>query len=175
MQPVIDKAKHIKLAIFDVDGVLTTGEVLYGAKGGEYKAFHIHDGFGIRLLQKVGIQIAIITAKESASVASRVLDLGIQHFYQGQENKVPAYEDIKQKLQLSDQQISYMGDDFPDIPLLRRAGLAITVPNAPDVMRQYTDYVTTHKSGKGAVREICDLILKAQDLYMPMLNSYLNQ
>src|SRR3990167_3950577 len=170
---LIERVKLIKLAIFDVDGVLTSGGIVYGAGGAEYKVFHVHDGFGIKLLQKAGIEVAIITAKISASAAARVADLGITHFYQGQENKIPAYEDIKKKLQLADQQVAYMGDDFPDLPLLRRVWFAVTVPNAPDVMREYANYITTCQAGQGAVREVCDFILKAQDQYSKVLHAYL--
>lgn len=170
---VTEKAKRIRLLILDVDGVLTTGIIYYGSEGFEMKGFHLHDGLGIKLLQKSGIAVAIISGKNSEPVARRLRDLQIQHIYLGLEDKLPAYEELKQKLQLNDEQIAYMGDDLPDLPLLRRAGFAITVPQAAGVIREHVDLVTTAKAGKGAVREVCELILNAQDQYQNMIQSYL--
>jgi len=169
----IEKAKKIRLVIFDVDGVLTNGALIYGQNGSEYKEFHVHDGFGLRMLQKSGVQIAIITAKNSEIVAQRAKDLKIQHVYQGQENKIPAFEDLKTKLQLSDEEIAYVGDDLPDLPLIRRVGLGVTVANAPAIMQQYAAWITKAKGGKGAAREVCDLIMEAQGSYQAMVKSYI--
>src|SRR5689334_7761226 len=140
MPTAIEKAKNIRLLILDVDGVLTTGAIYYGSNGGEMKGFHIHDGLGIKLLQKTGVLVAIISGKHSEAVTRRITDLKIKHFYLGQEDKLPAYENLKQQLQLQDHQIAYMGDDLPDLPLLRRAGLAMTVPQAPAIVLQHADY-----------------------------------
>ena len=136
------------------------------------KGFHIHDGLGIKLLQKSGVIVAIISGKTSDAVVKRLNDLNIEHAYLGQENKLLAYEDIKQKLQLNDSQIAYMGDDLPDLPLLRRVQLAITVPKTPAVIREHSHLITKNKAGKGAVREVCDMIMKAQDQYQSMIQSY---
>jgi 3-deoxy-D-manno-octulosonate 8-phosphate phosphatase (KDO 8-P phosphatase) len=174
MQSVTEKAKHIRLLILDVDGVLTNGIIYYGSQGMlEHKGFHIHDGLGIKLLKKCGIDVGIITAKKSETILQRAKDLTIQHVYAGYEEKLPAYDDIKQKTQLQDHQIAYMGDDLPDLPILKRVGLAFTVPNAADILRQQVDYVTTRKGGKGAVREVCELILEAQNLHQTALQPYL--
>lgn len=173
MQPVFEKAKSIRLLILDVDGVLTSGVIYYGNAGMELKGFHIHDGFGIKLLQKAGIQVAIISGKKSEAVARRLEDLKIEYFYLGHEEKVKPYEELKQKLQLSDHEIAYMGDDLPDLPILCRAGLAITVPKAPEIIKQNADYITKQKAGKGAVREACVLIMEAQGCYQSMVQSYL--
>jgi 3-deoxy-D-manno-octulosonate 8-phosphate phosphatase (KDO 8-P phosphatase) len=143
--------------------------------GTELKKFHVHDGLGIKTLQKLGISVAIITARESGIVTRRMQELDVEHVYQNQANKVPAYEDIKQKLNLADEQIAYVGDDLPDLPLLRRAGLAITVANAPKIMQQYAHWTTCAKGGKGAAREVCDFILQAQGLYSMMIESYLQR
>jgi 3-deoxy-D-manno-octulosonate 8-phosphate phosphatase (KDO 8-P phosphatase) len=175
MQAIIEKAKSIRLFILDVDGVLTPGIIYYGSQGMEMKGFHIHDGLGIKLLQKTGVQVAIISAKKSEPVARRLQDLNIEHAYLGQEEKLPAYEELKQKLQLNDNQIGYMGDDLPDLPLLRRTGLAITVPGAPEIIRQHTDFITKNKGGKGAVREACEFIMKAQGQYQSVIQSYLTK
>jgi 3-deoxy-D-manno-octulosonate 8-phosphate phosphatase (KDO 8-P phosphatase) len=170
----VDKAKQIRLLALDVDGVLTTGAIYYGSNGLEMRGFHIHDGMGIKLLQKAGMEVAIISSKKSEGVEKRIKELGITHAYLGQENKLPAYEELKQKLQLSDQEIAYMGDDLPDLPLLKRAGFAITVKNAPEIIKQHADYISKIKPGKGAVREVCEFILEAQDKLQSVLQSYLN-
>src|SRR3990167_1161758 len=125
------KAKKIRLVIFDVDGVLSTGALFYGVNNIEFKSFNVHDGFGMRALQKAGIPIAVITARESDIVTRRMQDLEVKYVYQKQPDKVIAYDDIKQKLKLTDEQIAYVGDDLPDLPVMRRVGFAITVANAP--------------------------------------------
>lgn len=173
MQPMLEKAKAIRLLILDVDGILTTGAVYYGSQGFEMRGFHIHDGMGIKLLQKANIQVAVISSKKSEAVEKRLKELNIEHGYLGRENKLPAYEELKQKLGLTDNEIAYMGDDLPDLPLLRRAGLAITVPQAPEIIRQNVDYITKIKPGKGAVREACEFILEAQGQMQFVLQSYL--
>lgn len=173
MENTIEKAKKIRLAIFDVDGVLTTGDLLYGQNGNEFKVFNVHDGFGLKMLQKSGVQVGIITAKKSEIVTQRAKDLEIKHVYQGQENKIPAFEDLKKKLQLSDEEIAYVGDDFPDLPLIRRAGLGVTVASAPAIIQQYAAWITKAKGGKGAAREVCDLIMEAQGSYQTMVKPYI--
>ena len=173
MPIAIEKAKTIRLLILDVDGVLTTGIIYYQSDGREMKGFHIQDGLGIKLLQKTGVIVAVISGKNSAVVSRRMQDLSIKHVYLGQEDKLPAYEDLKQRLHMQDHEIAYMGDDLPDLPLLRRVGLAITVPQAPPIIKQHADYITKIKSGKGAVREACEFIMEAQDQYKSVIQSYL--
>lgn len=168
-----EKAKSIRLLILDVDGVLTTGTIYYGTTGIELKGFHIHDGMGLKLLQKAGITIAIISGKNSEPVARRLQDLHIEHVYLGHTDKLPIYESLKQKLHLTDDAIAYVGDDLPDLPLLRRTGLSITVPGAPAIIMQHVDFITNNKGGKGAVREVCEFILKAQNKYESVIESYL--
>lgn len=175
MESIIEKAKLVRLAIFDVDGVMTAGTLHYGSQGIESKHFHVHDGQGMKLLQKSGIPIGIITTCQSDIVKRRMRDLGIEHIYQGQIDKLPAYEDIKQKLHLTDEQIAYVGDDLPDLAILSRVGLAITVNNAPKIMHQYVHWVTKKKGGKGAVREVCELLMQAQGTYQTIINSYLKR
>lgn len=175
MNQLIEKAKPIKLLILDVDGVLTNGTLYYGPGVAHLKGFHIQDGLGIKLLQKTGVTVAIITAKQSEAVALRASELHITHIYMGRENKLPAYEELKHKLDLNDQQIAYMGDDLPDLPCLRRAGLAISVPNSSETLSQHVDFITTKKAGKGAVREACELIMKAQNSYEAVIQSYLTE
>lgn len=172
MKEIIDKAKSIRLAIFDVDGVLTSGKLFYGPNGLEYKEFHVHDGQGMKYLQKSGIEIGIITACKSKAVAMRMKDLGIQYVYQGTLEKLPAFEDLKQKLCLENNQIAYVGDDIPDLPIIKQVGLGITVADAPLIMQQHADWVTKASGGNGAVREVCDLIMHSQGKYETILNEY---
>lgn len=175
MQEIIAKAKKIRLAIFDVDGVLTNGMLYYAPDGTELKKFHVHDGQGLKLLQKTGVSIAIITSRQSTVVTKRMQDLGITHVYQNQKDKVPAYEEIKQKLKVTDDEIAYVGDDLPDLPLIRRVGLGITVANAPDIMQKHAHWVTQAEGGQGAAREVCDFIMQAQGHYQQIINTYLER
>jgi 3-deoxy-D-manno-octulosonate 8-phosphate phosphatase (KDO 8-P phosphatase) len=175
MHAINEKAKLIRLVIFDVDGVLSTGELTYGPNGNEYKSFHVHDGMGLRMLMQAGIEVAIITARNSPLVEKRMQDLEIKHVYQGNPDKIPAYEDLKNKLHLQDYEIAYVGDDLPDLPVLRRVGLSITVPNAPKIMQQHTHHVTKTKGGKGAAREVSELILRAQDKYDVLIDAFLQR
>lgn len=175
MELFAEKAKKIRLLILDVDGVLTSGTLIYGKNGEEFKKFHVHDGQGIKLLQNAGILVAIITARQSAIITKRAEDLAITHVYQGQNDKLLAYEDLKQKLQLTDEEVAYIGDDVPDLPVLRRAGLPIAVANALKITQQYAYWVTKAKGGKGAVREVCDLIMEAQGTYQSVIEKYLER
>ncbi len=170
---LIEKAKAIRLLICDVDGVLTTGVIYYLSQEMEMKGFHVHDGLGIKLLQKAGIPVAVISAKNSAVTAHRLQHLDIAHAYLGHENKLSAYEELKQKLRFNDNEIAFIGDDLPDLALLRRVGLAITVPQAPAIIQQQSHCITTKKAGKGAVREVCEFILQAQAKYESVIESYL--
>lgn len=175
MDKILTKAARIKLAIFDVDGVLTTGSLIYRGNGKEAKTFHVHDGLGLRLLLKNGIEIGIITGRDSDVVRKRMEDLEITHVYQGCEDKIAAYEDLKQKLRLSDEEIAYIGDDLPDLPLIRRVGLGITVPNAPAIMQEHAAHTTKARGGHGAAREVCELILRSQNKYAAVIQSFLDR
>lgn len=175
MQHTLEKAKNIKLLILDVDGILTTGVVYYGSDGFEMKGFHLHDGLGIKLLQKTGVSVAVISGKNSDPVKRRLKELGVEKAYLGHEDKIPPYEELKQLLNLKDNEIAYMGDDLPDLPLLRRAGLALTVAQAPEIIRQHTDFIVKNKPGKGAVREACEFIMEAQGTYQSVIQSYLEK
>jgi 3-deoxy-D-manno-octulosonate 8-phosphate phosphatase (KDO 8-P phosphatase) len=174
MKSISEKAKLVRLLALDVDGTLTTGSVYYGEDGSEMRGFHVHDGLGIKLAQQSGIIVAVISSKRSASIKKRMAELQIQHVYLGHEDKVPAYLELKQKLQLRDPDIAYMGDDLPDLPLLRLAGLSITVPGASALIKEHTDYITKHDGGRGAVREVCELLMDAQGKRQAVLESYLN-
>ncbi len=173
MELLINKAKKIRLAIFDVDGILTTGSLIYAPDGTELKVFHVLDGHGMKMLRTTGVEVAIITARNSPAVTKRMQDLDIVHVYQGQQDKIAAYEDLKQKLTLTDEQIAYIGDDLPDLPLLRRAGVSTTVANAANLIKDNVDWVTTLEGGKGAAREFCEFIMHAQNTYQAVIDSYL--
>jgi 3-deoxy-D-manno-octulosonate 8-phosphate phosphatase (KDO 8-P phosphatase) len=156
------RAARVRLAVFDVDGVLTDGRLYYGAGGEEFKVFHVHDGQGLKRLQKAGITLAIISGRDSAAVTRRMQDLGIEHVFQGDEHKLPIFERLLKQLGLTAEQCACVGDDLPDLPLLQRAGLAVAVANAQPVIKQAAHYVTVSHGGRGAAREVCDLILAAQ-------------
>jgi 3-deoxy-D-manno-octulosonate 8-phosphate phosphatase (KDO 8-P phosphatase) len=175
MQDILDKAKNIRLVIFDVDGVLTTGALTYRPDGSEDKTFHVQDGMGMRMLASSGIHVAIITARKSAVVEKRMQDLNIEHVYQGYSDKILAFDDVKKKLNVQDHEIAYMGDDLPDLPVMRRVGFSISVPNAASIIQQHANYVTKKKGGKGAVRELSDLILQAQNKYDVLIQNYLER
>lgn len=174
MQKLLEKAKKIKLVIFDVDGVLTDGRLYIPDEKVQYKAFHCHDGLGIKLLMKSGVQVGIITSHRSSLITHRMQSLGIQHVYQGQEAKMPAYLDLTRRLALEDEQVCYVGDDLPDLPLIRQAGLGITVASAPEFVRRHADWQTQQPGGHGAAREICELIMTAQNTLEPIYSEYLH-
>lgn len=168
------KLSRIKLLILDVDGTLTDGLIYYGNDGEILKAFHIHDGLGMHLLKKAGIDVAIITAKQSEAVAHRMRELGLTHVYLGQNDKRPAYDTLKTTLNLNDEAIAYMGDDLPDLCLMQRAGVSFTLKNAAPRMHEHADYITRKKAGRGAVREVCELILEAQQKLESLIHPYLS-
>jgi len=162
MQDIIAKAKNIKLVIFDVDGVLTDGSIIIGDDGEEYKAFHSRDGHGMRLLQYTGVELAIITGRTSKVVEHRMNNLGISHVFQGQQVKLPAYEQLIKQLDLSPEQCAYVGDDWVDLAIMSRVGLAIAVQDAAPLVKKHAHWTTPTNGGKGAAREVCELIMEAQ-------------
>lgn len=157
-------AAAIKLLLLDVDGVLTDGRITYNSEQQELKSFHIHDGLGIKLLQRSGVQIGIITGRNSPMVERRASELGITLLMQGREDKVVAMQDIQSQLGLASYEVAYMGDDLPDLAAIRHAGLGIAPANAVAIVRQHADLVTTLSGGNGAVRETCEFILTAKCL-----------
>jgi len=171
---VVEKAKLIKLVIFDVDGVLTDGRLFYGDDGQEYKAFHSRDGHGMKMLQETGVPIGIITGRTSAVVTHRMKNLKVEHVYQGKLEKLPAYQELIDKLGLSAEQVAFVGDDVVDLPIMVRVGLAITVPSAHELVIQHAHWVTQHEAGAGAARDVCELIMKAQGNYQNAMLKYVN-
>lgn len=158
-------AEKIRLVVFDVDGVLTDGTITFDDQGAESKSFNTQDGHGIKLLQKVGIKTGIISARQSGAVQHRVTDLGINHYHFGQHDKVAALDEVLQKESLNLEQCVYVGDDWVDIPVMLKVGLAIAVANAHPVVQHIAHWTTPNKGGDGAARCVCDLILDAQGLY----------
>lgn len=163
----------LRLLIFDVDGVLTDGRIIYHDDGSEIKAFDVQDGHGIKLLQRAGIEVALITGRFCRAVEHRALGLGITKVYQGARDKLEAYAEILEETGLKDNEIGFLGDDLIDIPLLRRVGFAAVVPNAVSHVKPYAHYVTRAAGGHGACRELCELLLQVQGLWEGVTERYL--
>jgi 3-deoxy-D-manno-octulosonate 8-phosphate phosphatase (KDO 8-P phosphatase) len=159
---VLDRAAKIRLAVFDVDGTLTDGRLWYGEDGHETKVFHVHDGLGLKQLQVNDVQVALITARISHPVALRAQDLDIAHIYQGQSDKRACLLELLDALHLTPEQAAFVGDDLPDLPPMRIAGLAVAVANAHPWVAEQAHWQTSKSGGLGAAREVCDLILHAQ-------------
>ena len=158
--------------MLDVDGVLTDGRIVMDHRGKEIKYFDARDGQGIRLLQRAGVKVGIVSGRSSAAVRHRAKDLDIEVLYQHADDKIAAYEKIKRKTGLTDGEIAYVGDDLVDLPLLRRVGLAITVNDAWPDLKRLSDYVTRTSAGRGAVREVAELLLKAQRRWVKVSQQY---
>ena len=172
-EKALELAKSIKLVIFDVDGVLTDGALYFSGQGDAMKTFDVHDGLGMTFLRDAGIELAIITGRKSEIVIQRAAGLKIKHVYQGAMKKIVPYEKLLAKLNLTDDDVAYVGDDLLDLPVMRRVKLGIAVANAEPYIKNHADYVTERFGGHGAVREVCDLILKAQNKFEALLNEYL--
>jgi 3-deoxy-D-manno-octulosonate 8-phosphate phosphatase (KDO 8-P phosphatase) len=165
-----ERAGSVKLLVLDVDGVLTNGQVFIGENGKEsLKAFDIQDGLGIKLLEKIGIATAIITGRNSKMVLARCEELGIKHVHMGVENKAAALEKILQALALQSSDCAVMGDDWPDFQMMKSAGLKVCPSQGHEAVKETAHFVTNKSGGNGAVREVCDLILKAQNRYEELL------
>lgn len=160
---VIIRARRIRLACFDVDGTLTDGRLIYDSSGGELKAFHVHDGQGLRLLEDAGIAVALITARESAIVRGRGGELRLKHVYTGVADKLKQLEALRLSEGLEHAEIAYMGDDFPDLSCLQSVGLAACPLDALPVIQRHVHWRSDFPGGSGAARQFCDLILQSQD------------
>lgn len=172
-EAVLEKIRGIKLVVFDVDGVLTDGRIIYDDDGKETKSFDVKDGHAIKLLMRSGIGAGIITARESKVVVHRAGNLGIDLVYQGRKNKLEAFEEIQGKTGLRPSEIAFVGDDIIDLPVLKRAGFSAAVSDAVEEVRERVDYVAARPGGRGAVREVAELILKTQGKWEDILNGYL--
>jgi 3-deoxy-D-manno-octulosonate 8-phosphate phosphatase (KDO 8-P phosphatase) len=166
------RAGQVKVMIFDVDGVLTDGSLTYDANGEITKTFFVLDGLGIQLLNKTGIATAIISARTSPIVIKRAADLGIKHVYQGIHDKRVAFQKLMEETGVTADQCGYIGDDVIDLPLLLQVGFAVTVPTGHPEVQQRVHYVTKAPGGRGAVREVCDMVMRAQGTYDQALAQY---
>lgn len=167
----VDLSK-IKLLLLDVDGIMTDGRITYDNDGGESKSFDVKDGHGLKLLQRAGIRVGIITGRQSHVVSHRAAELGIELVYQGVKDKLVPYHEILEKLKLSHDEVAYAGDDVVDLPVMRRVGFAATVADAVEDVKPFAALVTKRNGGRGAVREICDFILKESGRWAGVANRY---
>jgi len=158
------KLKEIKLLLLDVDGVLTGGHIIYSGSDIETKMFNVKDGLGIRLLQKAGIDVGIVTGRTSAALLTRCNDLGITMIYDGIKSKGEIFDTILSETHLQAREVAFVGDDLPDISLMKKTGVSIAVGDANDTVKKYADITTRRSGGDGAVREVCEMILDAQNL-----------
>ena len=173
MRDILERAKRIRLVIFDVDGVLTDGSLFIGDDGQEYKAFNSRDGHGMTMIQKTGVKLAVITGRTSQVVRIRMESLGIEHVYQGKRDKLPAYEELRGGLQIPDERIAYVGDDVVDLPIMRRVGLSIAVADAHPLVQRHAHWQTRSPGGRGAGRDVCELILEAPGNLASRMERYL--
>lgn len=169
----IERMRGVRLMSFDVDGVMTDGTLYLLESGEEMKAFNVLDGQGVKMLQDAGIRTAIFTARRSQIVERRAKSLGIEFVHQGVENKLATFESVITAVGLKHLECGHIGDDLLDLPLLRRVGFAASVPGAPAIVQSHVHYVTTAAGGRGAVREVCERILQAQDKLTTVLERYL--
>ena len=170
---VWQRAGRIKLVIFDVDGVLTDGGLIFDHEGREHKVFNSKDGHGMKMLMDNGVEIGIITARSSVSVSRRMEGLGITYLYQGQQNKVPAYQDLLGQLSLTPDEVAYVGDDVVDLPIMCQIGLPIAVSDAHPLVLKESVWQTLQPGGKGAARDVCELILGAKGKLNEIWASYI--
>lgn len=171
-QDLIERARAARMLVFDIDGVLTDGSLFFGDDGQEYKAFNSRDGHGIKMLRASGVEVGIITGRTSQVVLHRARNLGVTHIFQGAEDKLEAFHALLRDMALAPAQIAYMGDDIVDLPVLKRCGLAFTVPDAPPEVIAHCHHVTRAAAGRGAGREACELIMRAQGAWAAQLALY---
>ena len=171
-QEIVDKVKKIKLLLLDVDGVLSDGRMIYGSYGDDIKNYNVNDGLGIMMIRRVGFKCAILTAKASRMVMRRAKDLKIDKVFKDYHYKSEAWDKILKTFKVNPEEICFIGDDVLDIPILRRVGFAVCPPNAMDEAKEHAHLITEKKGGHGAVREICDLILKAQNKWEETTKRY---
>jgi 3-deoxy-D-manno-octulosonate 8-phosphate phosphatase (KDO 8-P phosphatase) len=162
LEEALERARSVRLAIFDVDGVMTDGTLYIGASGEALKAFNILDGHGVKMLQAGGVATAILSGRSSEAVAHRARELGIAHVLQGIPDKVAAFERLAAQERMAPSECAFVGDDLPDVEVMKRCGLAVAVANAVDAVKACAHYVTRASGGRGAVREFCELVLRAQ-------------
>ena len=173
MQDIIARARAVRLVIFDVDGVLTDGALFIDTEGREHKVFHSRDGHGMKMLRECGVELAIITGRSSPAVMHRMASLGITHVFQGQQDKLPAFMQLLSTLGLEAEQSAYVGDDVVDLPIMRRVGFAVAVADAHPLVKRHAHWQTANPGGRGAARDVCELIMEAQGRLDAALEHYL--
>ncbi len=169
---IVERVRKVRLMVFDVDGVLTDGSLIYLDSGIEGKVFDVQDGHGLKLLLRAGIEGGIISGRFSSATQRRAEELGLRYIYQNAKRKLDAYEDLLLRSGLSDEAVGYVGDDLVDIPLMRRVGWAVAVPNADPSVLPYAHYITRRPGGHGACREVCEIILKVQGQWEEVTRRY---
>lgn len=169
---LLEIANNIKVLMLDVDGVLTDGSIILDNVGNEFKSFNVRDGHGIKMLMRSGIEVALITGRYSRVVDRRAHELGIKEVFQKCRDKIIAYRQLAEKYSLKDNEIAYIGDDVVDIPLLKRSGLSVAVADAHEEVKAFAMMVTKNRGGRGAVREVCDFLLRAKGLWQDIINGY---
>jgi 3-deoxy-D-manno-octulosonate 8-phosphate phosphatase (KDO 8-P phosphatase) len=169
---LLDRASRVTTLILDVDGVLSDGRIIYDEDGDELKCFDVQDGSGLSLWHRVGLRSAIITARRAKLITRRAKEMGVNFLAQKALQKLPVYEDVLKRFRVSSEQVCAVGDDLMDLPILRRVGLAVTVPNGVEEVKAVSHYVTSRAGGRGAVREVVELILKAKGLWDEVLKPY---
>ena len=173
MQDIIARARAVRLVVFDVDGVLTDGALYIDTEGREHKVFHSRDGHGMKMLRDCGVELAIITGRSSPAVTHRMASLGIEHVFQGQQDKLPAFRQLLVTLGLEAEQAAYVGDDVVDLPIMRRVGFAVAVADAHPLVKRHAHWQTANPGGRGAARDVCELIMEAQGRLDAALERYL--
>ena len=173
MQDLYIRAQRIRLAVFDVDGVLTDGGLSFSGAGDELKVFNVLDGHGMKLLQESGVALAVITSRSSRAVEERMRNLGVELLFQGAQDKLAAFHQLIARQGIAAECASCIGDDLQDLPVMTRCGLAASVPDAPALVRRHAHYVTRARGGRGAVREFCAMIMHAQGSLEARLAAFL--
>ncbi len=171
-EELVKKIKPVIFLILDVEGVLTDGKIIMDDLGNETKHFNVRDGHGLKMLMKTGIEVVLITGRTSKVVEHRARELGIKEIYQGSKNKVENLEEILRTKKISGEQVAYVGDDIVDIPVFRRVGFSVAVEDASEYAKESADYITEGKGGQGAVRELCEIILKIQGKWDDIVSRY---
>ena len=169
---LIEKMRKVKVLLLDVDGVLTDGRIILSDDGQETKCFDVRDGHGLKMIQRAGIEVMFLTGRKSRVVEHRARELGVDRVYQGALDKLAVYQEILSQEGLVPEQTAYMGDDIVDLPVLRQAGFSVTVCDAHAEVLRMVDLVTKSRGGRGAVREVCELILKAQGKWEELTRRY---
>jgi len=169
----LERARRVKLMLFDVDGVLTDGKLWYGPTGEEMKSFHSFDGLGLQLLAQSGVRLALLSGRKSPAVAMRAAELGVEHVLLGIEEKAEAYEALLRRLGMQSRDAGFMGDDLVDVQVMIRCGFACTVREAPEEVRKRVHYVAATAAGAGAAREVCEYVMRAQGTLQAVMDRYL--